>query len=1093
MTALALGLAVFALWSVLGWGLVSLVRSRRDLLGNALLSPVAGVAALLLVVFELSQAGLPVSVGGPIATGALLGLALFSFVRRPTPVPVRRLLPFGAVLAAAALVTGFPFLLHGFDWVSFCNDDMANYVLSAKAFLHHGALAPVDPAGAVENREPGILFWLDLSLMGARCGSELLLAWLESVSPRSGHQLFMPAMLALHLVLLTSAGALAGRCLRGRLRARAALVATSLLAASALTTLGTVYQLISQVLGLSLLAGASVLLLRPAVPYRRSALLREALLPGILVAGLGFGYPEVLPFLVLGAALFHARALLAKEERWRPAAAKLAAASGIALVLLHLFSASTAAYLTNQATKGSLPGQAATSHFPYFLLPTGPGILWGFLNLSTATIQPFRDPLIAFGCLLLAGAAIAAARGAWRGGAAATIAAVMLALGARLFATNTDFGLFKLAMFVQPFLLASVAPGLSRAAAERASGGRRFAARAGGAVVALAALLGIRTQVEYVRASADVAGAQGAFSEIPAASRSRLVSRLRELAATPREDVLVSDSANVVLAKFEGLYFAPSSLRIPSKDFFGVKGPTFWPPLVTSSVEVLRPGAVRRAADIFRARERWFTRREFDMLDGRRNPFFLERDPGAAGPETRVTLLASGTDLTVVNRRRSRGPAPLDLVPADGLRNHLVLLDSKLGVNYYQGGTARTAGKVALYQPEPDPLFRGRTMSAVGRTLLFKVLGPRPPLRLALDFTATIGSGGGREVPPVSAIGTTRVLFPVRGRGSARLFSPPLSPQLIDGEAYVALDLGRDGTRFPDVRTGLMRLWGRAVPTDTRRINGFARDLSAVTLAEYDAMEAPTALAKFPADLANPALEYSGIYEDGWVGGTSLFRLRQPARSSALVVRVAVPDRAGIASHLALSVDGSPVGGADLRPGANEVRLPFGGAGAPRTVELRFDREASLPAPDGRIVSALLQFVGFEEAADGRTEIADAPIALGDGWYPFERYGGETFRWVQGPARLTLRLAAAEAGLLAIDVESGPGLGSGPFRLVVTVGGRTVPLEAHGGRERLTLPLSLGPGVHEISLAAPGGGRPAPGDPRILNFRLFSVAWHAGS
>ena len=50
----------------------------------------------------------------------------------------RRAWPYGVVLAFALVATGRPMFKYGFDWVSYCNDDMANYALAADWFYHHG-------------------------------------------------------------------------------------------------------------------------------------------------------------------------------------------------------------------------------------------------------------------------------------------------------------------------------------------------------------------------------------------------------------------------------------------------------------------------------------------------------------------------------------------------------------------------------------------------------------------------------------------------------------------------------------------------------------------------------------------------------------------------------------------------------------------------------------------------------------------------------------------------------------------------------------------------------------------------------------------
>ena len=85
--------------------------------------------------------------------------------------------------------------------------------------------------------------------------------------------------------------------------------------------------------------------------------------------------------------------------------------------------------------------------------------------------------------------------------------------------------------------------------------------------------------------------------------------------------------------------------------------------------------------------------------------------------------------------------------------------------------------------------------------------------------------------------------------------------------------MGRDG-RYPIVsRPGLTGLFRTSALLDPRLLTSYVRDISLVSPAQYARLRPPTAIRNIPADLANPALEYSGIYEDGWLSQTSYARL----------------------------------------------------------------------------------------------------------------------------------------------------------------------------------------------------------------------------
>jgi hypothetical protein len=109
-------------------------------------------------------------------------------------------------------------------------------------------------------------------------------------------------------------------------------------------------------------------------------------------------------------------------------------------------------------------------------------------------------------------------------------------------------------------------------------------------------------------------------------------------------------------------------------------------------------------------------------------------------------------------------------------------------------------------------------------------------------------------------------------------------------------------------------------------------------------------------------------------------------------------------------------------------------------------------------------------------------LRLGSGWYPLETYAGETFRWVNNDAELSVEPAAA--GTLALELEPGPGLGTRPFDLqVLDASGHAVETVPVSHRQMVRVHLRTG----TYRLHVGGGGQPCPGDWRILNVRVFRI------
>jgi hypothetical protein len=450
VAALGLCIALFLFWQLLGYAVLWALRSRRNLLQNLLLAPAVGVASTLLPLLWLSRLGLPVRHFGLLLGLALLILAVCLLRRSRAVVPLRRFIPFVGVFLLALFLTGRPMLEFGFAWVSYANDDMINYVLSAQRFLEHGFLDMPDAEAIQGNRDMTLVFWLAHVIAGVRAGSELLLAWAMSLSGLNGPQTFMPVILALYLALVSVSGALV--CTSGS-RRTAALLTCLATACSALTTMGTLYQLIGQVFGLVLLSAAAVLLLRLRFPAGRSALWREALTAALVLAGLIFAYPETLPFLGLAFTLL---LLVGACRRTLPLgrALQFFGATGLGTALLvNQPGILTLDFLASQASVGTQGADLNYPLFPYFLVPAGLANLWGFLPVASSVPEPWLSLAILAGALLLLAATVAAGWYAWQAEPVALVGCSFLTFVPYSFLSHLDFALFKLAMYGQPFLL----------------------------------------------------------------------------------------------------------------------------------------------------------------------------------------------------------------------------------------------------------------------------------------------------------------------------------------------------------------------------------------------------------------------------------------------------------------------------------------------------------------------------------------------------------------------------------------------------------------------------------------------------------------
>lgn len=942
MIALAVTLALTTAWLVVGWAALAAFWPGESPVSRWLLAPAVGVGVLLLPVFLLNRAGLAVAAVAPIVTGVFVVASALLAFRSRSSLALRDYAPFAGLLLVMALFTARPMIEFGFNWVSYANDDMANYILFADRYRQHGFYDIPNGNDIVAGINYSLDYWfLDVQL--PRPGAATLLAWVESITGLPGSQAFMPLIVGLHIALLSAACALVHRSSTTRGPALLTCIALGL---SALNSLGVLYQLLAQVLGLAIATATATLLFRPLPLEKHRTLLRRGALVGVLLAVLVFTYPEILPFLIAAGALFAAVSLLRTHATVKPLVAMVTTAVVLVCVVLNSYVLGAVSLLLFALQAG----QRNSLLFPYYLIPSGLAELWGFLPIAgVAPGEPWQSISILLGGALLVVAAYASIRLAWHDVPVAILLLVMLGVGVRLFIQRSDFGLFKLALFVQPFLLGTLCVWWWNSA-------RRLTTRVAPFIVLCA--LGLYGQTVYLEASR---GNSTSFISIPGASAAGLNEKLADLATVEGAKPMVIDTSNPVLAKLVASATAGVPTSFWSQDFLftsGVGAGNFGGDV---DVSLRTPGdAVRSELS-----ERHLPA-DFKLLDPVRpelaNSFEINTvGQPSANDRTCGTLVRSTRSTSVINRREAdlQSPGPFVVGPCDAVSNHLIFINSALGENWWPP----TNDSVGLFQLGGDPLIPGSTAAGVGRYALFQALNPSSPVRLALELTESYQGDGQNALPPAQAIGSTREQFPLRGRGSARVFSPPLSPQMIRGQSYVGIDMGVDGHQFPERREGLMSLYGTDVQLDRRVLVGLVRDISLVSDQDFHSLAPPSNVATFPQDLTNPDLQYSGMYEDGWTSEDCYFGLTQANVSQTVSVRGVVPLIAdpNFRTRVQLIVDGTVMQERELGIGDFEMTAAVSGQeNGTRIVEIRFSQHQTLPAGDGRVIGALLRYAGFD-------------------------------------------------------------------------------------------------------------------------------------
>jgi hypothetical protein len=447
--AFALSVTLFVYFWGVGYAVVAILHTQRDLVRNALMAPAVGVAVTIYSTYVLSRLGLPVGKFAHfLAVGTIILAAAAWLWARPL-LPARHLLPYLPIALLAFVATGWPLLNHGFTWLGDINPDMTNYVLDAHRLVDQAYIQSPDPA-VWRNQSDWAAYYVTFPILGFRPGAQLLLAWAITITGMNGLMVYMPLLVALHVALIAVATALIGVPHR-----YARLLAAILMSSSAMLTLGVVLQLVAQVLGLILLALSCILCLSPFYRLNRRVLWRFIALAAVVMTTFVLSYPEMLGFFGLAFLIYHGLAAIDIRRFVVPASKAIIAIAVIASVPIAADAFSLVTFLLQQIQVGGTT-MRLPELFPYFLIPSGLGAMWG-LNEYVAGESVWLSASIVCGAVLGVLAVASTCWLSWRREPAAAVGVVMIAVAPVLFLTDNGFGALKLAMYVQPFLLSTMA------------------------------------------------------------------------------------------------------------------------------------------------------------------------------------------------------------------------------------------------------------------------------------------------------------------------------------------------------------------------------------------------------------------------------------------------------------------------------------------------------------------------------------------------------------------------------------------------------------------------------------------------------------
>ena len=1052
-------LGIFLFFTLVGKAVLTVLKVRFGVLWSWLLAPTLGMGVTILCVNAFSKWGHPIKATGPGITIFLAIASLGILLWKRPAFPLKKLLPVIGILIAFLLYTGSPMFRFGFNWISYGNDDMSNYTLAAERFLNDSYYFLPEQT-ELQGKDYSKHFWFMHALQQIRPGSEMLLSWACSVTGINPHQAFMPVIFALSLLQLCSLGALV--LYRGRHRLLA-VVAIALLAISPLFTLGTLYQLIAQVGGISILICACSLMLR-TTRFNWGNLVAT----GILVASMGVTYPEVAPFVVLSICLYAFR-LRYLEMEFFPVFVKrigVIAALTFAIMGINTYQFINTLVLQSLGSAG-LGAMADLSQleglvlFPWTLVPSFLPMIFGLHPFGVVGTDPFLSILIALGLLMFVYLGVRTALGAWRGIPASMLGAIMIPLGGFLFFKGQDFGLFKLGMFAQPIIAFALAQAVIW------GWKRRKGVTAG--IVLVYAIATIPGHNYYVRASIGDVG--GGLSEVVGASESGV-------AFTPPPelvfDAVASDITNVVSAKMLAMYtrgidtrflsrnymdnvanIAPLEfLRDPDPDFGDQRSKMLRPlhMLRWMLPDELMTGHVASYDTMaMRSIDNSWSETSFRHLDYK-NPLFVALQSKYDHFNKFASSIGAETGWQEQGLYMFK--------PLSEVKDRLIFIHSEKGPHYYSSARFRAS----FFQREPEPVSGYKEyFHGTGRYTMFQVFNPSSQLRMVVDFTRT-SLGGDRSYLPSTAVITGDEAYPIAfvGSGSARVFTQPIKPQMFEGLGYVTLDFGENGQMIFKEKTGLMNLYGLKYNLDDRRLVGFTRDISVITEEQYQNLKRPTKISRLPQDLYdNPGLEYSGLFEDGWMSNQAYLVFGPAKRGDFVSFQGVIPETpafndGGVTVIMTINGDASePV---LLRPGPFTLNR-FVHSDSPTTkIEFLFSKSGSYGTTDLRNLSAYINEISLQTAADLMPILQSGNRVGGDN---FRFQGIDVDGWTAKEADFHLPPSANDQ-ILELEMEIPGWATENPGAIRILVDGTEVAAQATALATYMKMPVILPAGAERV-------------------------------
>jgi hypothetical protein len=928
--ALFLELFLITTLTLVGVELLVLLKVPHRQQNILYFAPALGLSAIVMIIFFFNRLGIPVSLISKVLFPAIYIFLIIKFTSIRKMIS-KQFIKVSLVTILGLQLTFWPLIKYGLKWISYANDDMTNYVLGAQRFYSHGFFDKIDFSKFLAGSEYSAAFYSMHVSSGVRPGSDLLLAFNSLLTSGDTLKIFMVTIASLQFVIAIS---IVGLLITTQgISAKKTYLMCTIIAITPLISLGSLYQLIGQVGGIGLSIGLYALSILAV--NEKGIVQKKLCIAFVLVfAGLIIWYPEILPFTLLPISIIIIHAWRS-EILHKSQILHFAMFTSIVLVItLNKYLLNALLFLMKQSSnassiKGSETIQTMT--FPYYLIPNGLPSTLGLTPFYKIAGEPLGSALVLTAILLIFVLTISLPKLVALNWQTTVPLITYMFAAAFLFYQKSDFGLFKIVMFLAPWLAISVFNYYVSLFKRNLNRPKSLVAR-----VSILPLAGLLIFTQFVYSNASVYG-KGGLQEIPDATRNDLIGNIENALATykPYMGDLTIDTPNLPTAKILMSMGKGTPMFFPSRDYIA--------------------GIIR------------FSPAKFPELSERSKTFSIPtrfginsfeipaQQIGRLESESSYVLTQNGGD-SIFNRSLPNREVGFKIVKDP--ENFLIFKDSSLGPHYY---LVADKAKVGVWQLEKDPMMPTSEMSALGQVVLMQALNPTPASRLSLEISSTVLEQNSRVLPRAEISGEINSVFDIVGRGSARALSTVVNPFEVAGLKFLQLNFLNEGRYFKNTKGGLNGLYNKQITLDPRKIVTFGKAINLTNRSEV-LFDAPERIGSFPKDLENEELLYSGIYETGWLSEDSYFYLKSSGRNNSLKLTGFVPlvKNKDFVTNIEITIDGKQVAKRNLQVGDFEFNLnALSIKPGVHRVGIRFDKFQNIQGKQELYATSFLRQLGF--------------------------------------------------------------------------------------------------------------------------------------